>query len=125
MYMQQISASRSWMRRLKRPNIHYSLQPAEHSSFSDNQFDLITVAQAIHWFDFDKFYAEAKRTLKPAGIIAVLGYGLLQTDQPLQSVIDHFYTKVIGPFWDAERHYIDEAYQTIPFPFSRNNNARF
>ena len=105
---------------IQKPNIQYSVQPAEHVSFINNQFDLITVAQAIHWFRFDDFYAEVKRTLRPGGIFAVLGYGLVQTAKPLQEVIDHFYTKTIGPYWDAERHYIDEAYQTIPFPFEEN-----
>jgi SAM-dependent methyltransferase len=83
----------------------------------EKQFDLITVAQAIHWFRFDDFYAEVKRTLKPGGIIAVIGYGPIQTIEPLQDIIDHFYKNIIGPYWDAERHYIDELYQTIPFPF--------
>lgn len=102
---------------VKKSNIHYSLQPAEQTSFGYGRFDLITAAQAIHWFKFIKFYAEVKRTLKPGGILAILGYGLLQTDPALQLIIDHFYTKIIGPFWDTERHYLDEAYQTIPFPF--------
>lgn len=100
-----------------RPNIYYSIQPAEKTSFNEKQFDLITVAQAIHWFRFDDFYTEVKRTLKPGGIIAVIGYGPVQTTEPLQAIIDHFYKNIVGPYWDAERHYIDELYQTIPFPF--------
>ena len=102
---------------VQKNNIHYSVQPAEGTDFTDHQFDLITVAQAIHWFRFDAFYAEAKRTLKPDGLLAVIGYGLLQTEKSLQEIIGHFYTKIIGSYWDSERHYIDEGYQTIPFPF--------
>ena len=102
---------------VRKNNIHYSVQPAEKTSFADNQFDLITIAQAIHWFQFDAFYTEAKRTLRPEGLIAAIGYGLVQTEKPLQEIINHFYTKIIGPYWDAERHYIDEGLQTIPFPF--------
>jgi ubiquinone/menaquinone biosynthesis C-methylase UbiE len=102
---------------IKLPNIFYSVQPAEKTSFHEKEFDLITVAQAIHWFRFDDFYAEVKRTLKPGGIIAVIGYGPIQTIKPLQEIIDHFYKNIIGSYWDAERHYIDELYQTIPFPF--------
>lgn len=102
---------------VQKSNISYSVQPAEKTGFASGRFDLVTAAQAIHWFRFDAFYAEAKRTLKPGGIIAVIGYGLVQTDPAIQPIIDHFYTKIIGPYWDAERHYIDEAYQTIPFPF--------
>lgn len=99
------------------PNIWYSVQPAEKTGFADNQFDLVTVAQAIHWFRFEDFYREVKRTLVNNGVIAVIGYGLIQTIPPLQKIIDDFYRDIIGPYWDAERKYIDEAYQTIPFPF--------
>ena len=63
---------------VRKNNIHYSVQPAEGTGFTDHRFDLITVAQAIHWFRFDPFYAEAKRTLQPGGLLAVIGYGLLQ-----------------------------------------------
>lgn len=110
---------------IQKNNIHYSVQPAEKTSFVNNQFDLITVAQAIHWFQFTAFYAEAKRTLKQDGVIAVIGYGLLQTETPLQEIIHHFYTKIIGPYWDAERHYIDEGLQTIPFPFEEIKTPAF
>ena len=76
------------------------------------------MAQAIHWFDFDGFYAEVRRTLRPEGILAVIGYGLIQLQQPeLQGCIERLYFKTLKGYWDAERRYIDEAYQTIPFPF--------
>ena len=55
----------------------------------------------------------------------MIGYGLPQTGKPLQDIIDHFYTKIIGPYWDTERHYIDEAYQTIPFPFEEIRMADY
>lgn len=97
--------------------IIYSVQKAEESSFPDNFFDLITVAQAIHWFDFSAFYKEVFRTIKPKGIIAVIGYGLIQTFKEADAIIAEFYKNIIGPFWDKERRYIDEHYQTIPFPF--------
>lgn len=102
---------------VQRTNISYSIQPAEKTSFDEAQFDLITIAQAIHWFQFDAFYREAKRTLKTGGLIAVIGYGTVQTTGPVGSIMQHFYKNITGPYWDAERHYIDEQYQTIPFPF--------
>jgi ubiquinone/menaquinone biosynthesis C-methylase UbiE len=102
---------------IRKPNIYYSVQPAEKTSFADKQFSLVTVAQAIHWFRFHEFYTEIKRTTKPGGLIAVIGYGLLQTEPPLQQLLEDFYRNTVGPYWDAERRYIDESYQTIPFPF--------
>lgn len=102
---------------VKKSNIYYSVQSAEKTLFEAGRFNLVTVAQAIHWFRFDEFYAEVKRVSKPGAIIAVIGYGLLQTEEPLQTIIAHFYQHTIGPYWDAERRYIDEGYQTIQFPF--------
>lgn len=99
------------------PNITYKVEQAEQSSFSDHSVDLIVVAQAIHWFDFERFYQEVKRVLKPGGLIAVIGYGLLRTHPTLDNVIRHFYSKEVGPYWDPERRYLDENYRTIPLPF--------
>jgi len=101
----------------QKENIFYSISRAENTSFADSSFDLITVAQAIHWFDFDLFYKEVKRIIKPNGVLAVIGYGLIRIDGDTNQIIDHFYQHIIGPFWDKERRYIDENYQTIPFPF--------
>ncbi len=106
-------------------NITYLKSKAEETDFDDNQFDLITVAQAIHWFDFDAFYKEVKRILKPEGIFAVIGYGLLQTNENSQKILDRFYYEIVGPYWDAERRYLDENYETIPFPFDEIVTEKF
>jgi len=100
------------------PNVRYSVQPAEQTTFADASFNLITVAQAIHWFNFDAFYADAKRLLKPGGMLAVIGYGRVRVNEKVDVWLDNFYWNIVGPYWDKERHYIDEAYQTIPFPFA-------
>lgn len=101
----------------KAPNIIYKRERAEATSFEDNSFDLITVGQAVHWFDFSIFYKEIYRILKPDGVFAILGYGLLSTNPRADAVISHFYRDIIGPYWDAERRLVEEHYQTIPFPF--------
>ncbi len=102
----------------RRDNVFYSVARAESTLFADNSFDLTTVAQAIHWFDFESFYREVNRTLKPGGIFAVIGYGLIRIDYVTDQIIDHFYQDIIGAYWDKERRYIDENYQTISFPFN-------
>jgi len=109
----------------KAGNIFYEVAPAERTTFPPEIFDLITVAQAIHWFNFELFYKEVKRTIKPGGILAVIGYGLFQSEEKLDAVIHHFYNNIIGPYWDKERKYIDENYQTIPFPFEEITPPRF
>lgn len=98
-------------------NIHYSRQPAEQTNFPADFFDLIIVGQAIHWFDFERFYAEAIRTAKKSAIISIIGYGKLMINEPLDAVIDHLYSAILSGYWPAERRYIDEQYNTIPFPF--------
>jgi ubiquinone/menaquinone biosynthesis C-methylase UbiE len=110
---------------LQHPKVDYSIQPAEKTNFPDSYFDLITVAQAIHWFDFEAFYKEAKRVLKPGGIIAVIGYSLFKSNAKTDAVILKFYKDIIGPFWDEERRYLDEKYQTIPFPFQEIECPKF
>lgn len=99
-------------------NVSYQVQLAEKTSFLPQSFDLITVAQAIHWFDFDGFYREVRRCLKPKGVLAVIGYGLLELKQKsLNQLIQQLYSDTLNGYWDRERRYIDEAYVTIPFPF--------
>ena len=101
---------------LPHQRIDYSVQPAEKTNFPNTYFDLITVAQAIHWFDFDAFYREVDRTIRPGGVLAVIGYDLLRISPAIDAVVDAFYREVVGPYWDKERRYIDEQYRTIPFP---------
>lgn len=101
-----------------KPNIEYSKQPAEQTNFSNQYFDLITVAQAAHWFDHEQFNQEVNRILKPKGVIALIGYGLVQVEGRVGEVIKEFYWNVTKPYWDPERDHIEAAYQTIPFPFN-------
>lgn len=110
---------------VKRANINYSIQAAENTSFKDRQFDLITSAQAAHWFEFEKFYAEVKRCLKPNGLIVIMGYGLFTSNPETNKVIAHFYENTIGSYWDPEREYLEEHYKTIPFPFEEVHAPEF
>ena len=97
--------------------IEYSLQRAEKTRFPDSYFDLITVAQAIHWFDHNAFNKEVERVLKPDGVLAIWGYGLLQTEPQIQKYIESFYAHTLSTYWDIERRHIDDHYSRIPFPF--------
>jgi len=107
-------------------NVSYQVQPSEQTSFSAQSFDLISVAQAIHWFDFDGFYKEVVRTLKPQGVLVVIGYGLIHVEQTsINTMVKNLYSEKLNGYWDAERRYIDEEYQTIPFPFEEIEVATF
>jgi len=97
--------------------IHYSRQPAEKTNFPDKYFDLIIVGQAVHWFSFDDFYREVNRTLKPDGILALVGYHLIRISREINEILDHYYYHIVDAYWDPERTYLEEWYKTIPFPF--------
>ena len=108
----------------KRKNISYSKQRAESTSFDKNQFDLVTVAQAAHWFDMPAFNRELKRVVKNNGLVYVWGYGLLRIDPTINKLIDNFYTKVVGPYWDEERKHVDRHYETIVFDFNEIKSTK-
>jgi SAM-dependent methyltransferase len=98
--------------------ISYRVSPAEATDIPAHTVDLITVAQALHWFDFAAFYREVRRVLKSDGWLAVWCYGLTRINPAVDEVVQHYYTEIVGPYWPPERQYIDAKYQTIPFPFT-------
>lgn len=100
----------------KLSNTQYSVQPAEATQFKKHSFDLIIVGQAIHWFNFDLFYQEVRRVLKPDGLLVVTGYGLVRVNEQINRIMDEFYLSIQN-YWEPERIYVDQAYQNIPFPF--------
>lgn len=103
---------------VQKPNIHYQLTPAEKTNLDPASVSLVTVAQAIHWFDLNAFYREVIRVGKPCSILAVWCYSLLTVNKEIDEIIQQLYADTLGDkYWDPERHLIDEQYQTIPFPF--------
>ena len=97
--------------------ISYYVASAEESGLADGSIDLIVVAQALHWFDFERFYIEVRRVAQPGGVLAALSYGEVRVEGAPDTVVSHFYHDIIGPFWPPERRYVDEGYVSIPFPF--------
>ena len=47
--------------------VAYAVARAEQLPFARGAFDLITLSQAFHWIDRDRFLAEARRVLRSAG----------------------------------------------------------
>src|SRR5690606_372639 len=99
------------------PRIEYRVAPAEQSGLESASVDLITVAQALHWFDFDAFYREANRVLRPDGVIAAWTYSLLTVEPPEANVVVERFYRMLDPWWPPERALVDAGYSTIPFPF--------
>ncbi len=101
------------------PRVTYRLGPEESSGLPDGSVDLVTAAQAAHWFDLAAFYREARRVLRPEGVIALWCYGLCRISPPIDGLLSVFYLETVGPYWPPERHHIDAAYRTLPFPFEQ------
>lgn len=99
------------------PKIKFITAPAEQTPLPDNSVDFILIAQALHWFDFDKFFAEAKRVAKKGAVLAAVAYETFSCRDDLDEVIYEFYEGDIGPYWPPERRYIEGSYKTIDFPF--------
>ncbi len=110
---------------IQKPNIDYRLEKGEETSILQSSVDLITVGQAIHWFDFHHFYREVNRTLKADGIIAVFGYPLPTIDSEINEVVKYFYSVTLENYWDPERRFVDDRYKTIPFPFTEIESGKF
>lgn len=110
----------------KLPNVEYRVAPAEASGLPDRSTDLVTIAQAMHWFDLPQFYAEVQRVLKPRGIIAAWGYNRLLVGQAeVQRIVDRFYEDTIGNYWPPERAHVESGYRDLPFPFARVEAPHF
>ena len=101
-------------------HVEYRVAPAEASGLATASADLITVAQALHWFDLDAFYAEAHRVLAPGGVLGVSSYGSAAiVDAPvLASLFNDFESKIVGPYWPPRRELVGEALRSLPFPFA-------
>jgi SAM-dependent methyltransferase len=98
-------------------NIAYRVAPAEASGLADRSVDVVTVAQALHWLDFDRFYVEVRRVARSGGLIAVWSYGACHVGADVEPLLREFEEGVVGPYWSPERRWVDEGYRTLPFPF--------
>jgi SAM-dependent methyltransferase len=97
--------------------VEYRVESAEHVSLNHASVDLVTVAVAIHWFNFDKFYREVRRVLKPDGILAAWTYSFTEISPEIDQLIRQYYYEVVGQYWPERIRYLENRYETLPFPF--------
>eukprot|EP00850_Spirogloea_muscicola_P017047 SM000142S00561 [mRNA] locus=s142:298501:300087:- [translate_table: standard] len=106
------------------PNVTYTVTPpvltddiVDSVVGPEGSVDLVGVAQALHWFDFDSFFRQVRRVLrKPGGVIAAWTYGLCYISPEVDDLMQKYYESSL-PFWETQRRYIEENYKSIPFPF--------
>jgi SAM-dependent methyltransferase len=99
------------------PRVQYRVAPADRSTLADHSADLVTAAQALHWFPFDAFYTEVRRVTRLGGILAVWTYGFHRVNADVDRVLERFETGYVKPYWPPERQYVWDRYRTVPFPF--------
>ena len=108
----------------RHPRVEYRVATAEKSGLESHSVDLITVAQALHWFDLEKFYSEVRRVLKPRGVIAATAYKLATVSPAIDAVVNHYYSNIVGPYWPAERVLV-EKFEDLPFAFAKSETPAF
>jgi len=107
------------------PKIVFKNEPAEKVSLADKSTDLVTVAAAAHWFNFEKFYAEVKRVLKPGGVIAVWGYHLFTISPTIDKFLIKYYREILNNYWPEQFYHVDTQYSGLPFPFDELSPPKF
>lgn len=111
-----------------RDNILYEVFPAESANLPNDSIDLVTVAQAVHWFNFERFYNEVRRvSKKPSGIIAVWSYGMHKINPQIDKISDRLTVggDILGNYWPKETEFVKDGYKTIPFPFKELKSPKF
>jgi ubiquinone/menaquinone biosynthesis C-methylase UbiE len=104
---------------IRSDNIVYSVSRAEETPFDDNSFDLITVAQAYHWFDGKRFCGEAQRVARHGAVVAIWAYDLAYSNSPIDALVRHWNYDILAPYWEPERKHVYTHYKDMPFEFDR------
>lgn len=97
----------------QKPNIHYTVSPAEQTPIEESSVDLITVAQALHWFDVPAFIKETRRVASKDAVLAYWGYGLLSISDEVDPLVKKFYDDTMNGYWDPERYILTNEYKAI------------
>jgi SAM-dependent methyltransferase len=120
-YFAEVIATDASLEQIRQASVHpmvrYEVAPSEYAPIENSTVDLVTVAQALHWFDFDAFFGEVRRVARPGAVFAAASYGLARIGPAVDDLIDEFYRGPLDGFWPPERAYVDDRYRTIPFPF--------
>ncbi len=108
------------------PRIEYRVATAYATGLGEASVDVVTVAQALHWFDVDRFYSEARRVLAREGVLAIWGYGDPTIDDPvLNEIVRRYNRGTLEEYWHPERDVVLAGYTGIPFPFREVTTPAF
>ncbi len=96
--------------------VAFAVERAERVSLPDGAADLVLAAQSMHWFDLERFYAEAARVLKPGGILAAVGYDWMYVSPGIDAHINRRLLPPLEPHWAPQNRILWDGYRSIPFP---------
>jgi SAM-dependent methyltransferase len=119
------AAGRQIASALSHRKVIYRVAPGEESGLESSSADLVTIAQALHWLDLPRFFAEVNRVLVPGGVLAAWSYKRLVVDAAVDAVIGRYYEEIVGPYWPPERVTVEKGYASLPFPFAKIDPPRF
>ncbi len=97
-------------------NVSLAVEPGERTALGDGSVGLVAVAQALHWFDRPRFFAECERVLAPGGVLAAWGYPDFLVPEGLGAPVCAFRAR-IEPHWPPEREQVDARYSGYDWPF--------
>lgn len=100
------------------PKVNYHQSAETAPMIADGSVDLVTVAQAVHWFDRPKFYNEVRRVLRPGGVLVLWAYELGRISPEIDATVLRFYQGPINTYWPPERSHIETGYRELEFPFT-------
>lgn len=99
-------------------NLHYACATAERLPLASAGADLLVAAQAAHWFDLPRFYAQVRQVAANGAAVALVSYGVLKLPLDLMPCFRHFYDDQIRAHWPPQRQWVDDGYRQLPFPFA-------
>ncbi len=95
-------------------NMEVKLGSAEDLPLAKGSADLITTAQALHWFNRDKFINCAYSALRPGGVLAIWGYTLPRLqNRAISNIVKELYADTLGKYWDERRRLVDAEYSGL------------
>lgn len=105
--------------------VTYQQGSAEDPPLADDSIDLITVAQALHWFDRPTFWTTCRRVLKTNGILAYWGYLLPKISPAIDPIVDHYHENTVGDYWPPDREPLLNLYADLSPPADRISTQDF
>lgn len=100
------------------PQLRYAVEPAERCSLVDASVDLISVAQAYHWFAQARFCDEVRRVARRGALLAIYSYERCSVSAEIDAQFEHLYRDVLGRYWPPQRQQVENGYRDVLFPFA-------